>query len=136
MQAFNRIKETGEMKLFRSDRLDYRDGEQKRDFIYVNDIADVMMFFMGHQKNPGIYNVGTGKARSYLDLTAAVFKSMKLSPDIKFIDTPTEIRDRYQYFTEADVRKLREMGYSRSFTELETGVDEYVSNYLEQDTCF
>ena len=136
MQAFNRIRQTGEMKLFRSEREDYRDGEQKRDFIFVDDIADVLLFFMENQKTPGIYNVGTGKARSYLDLTNAVFKSMKLSPEIRFIDTPKEIRGRYQYFTEADIRKLRETGYHKSFTELETGVEQYVSNFLEKESCF
>lgn len=136
MQAFNRIKETGEMKLFRSDRADYKDGEQKRDFIYVDDIAEVMLFFMENQKNSGIYNVGTGKARSYLDLTKSVFDSMKLSPEIKFIDAPSELQGRYQYFTEADINKLREIGYSKQFTELEAGVSDYVSNYLENESCF
>lgn len=136
MHAFNRIRETGEMKLFRSDRQDCKDGEQKRDFIYVDDIAEVMLFFMQNQKNSGIYNVGTGKARSYLDLTKAVFNSMNVEPEIDFIDTPQELKGRYQYFTEADIQKLRETGYSRVFTELEDGVSDYVSNYLVRESCF
>ncbi|MFZ5429901.1 MAG: ADP-glyceromanno-heptose 6-epimerase [Bacteroidota bacterium] len=136
LHAFQTIRETGEMKLFRSHREDIRDGEQKRDFIFVDDIAEVMLFFLENQNNPGIYNVGTGKARSYLDLTRAVFESLKLSPEIQFVDTPGDLRSRYQYFTEADIQKLREIGYSRPFTDLEYGVDEYVSKYLIGEECF
>jgi ADP-L-glycero-D-manno-heptose 6-epimerase len=136
LHAFQTIRETGEMKLFRSHREDVPDGEQKRDFIFVDDIAEVMLFFMENQKNPGIYNVGTGNARSYLDLTRAVFESMKVSPDIHFVDTPTDLRSRYQYFTEADVQKLREIGYSKPFIGLEDGVAEYVSNYLLGEECY
>jgi ADP-L-glycero-D-manno-heptose 6-epimerase len=136
LHAFQTIRETGEMKLFRSHREDIRDGEQKRDFIFVDDIAEVMLFFMENQNNPGIYNVGTGKARSYLDLTRAVFESLKMNPEIQFVDTPGDLRSRYQYFTEADVQKLREIGFSRPFTDLECGIDEYVSKYLIGEECF
>ncbi len=136
LHAFERIKETGKMKLFRSHHNDYKDGEQSRDFIYVEDIADVMMFFMENQKNLGIYNVGTGKARSFLDLTKSVFKSMNLNPDISFIDTPVDLRGRYQYFTEAENQKLRDIGYTKSFTELEEGVDRYVGEYLLEEACY
>lgn len=136
LHAFQTIRHTGEMKLFRSHREDVADGEQKRDFIYVDDIAEVMLFFLQNQQNPGIYNVGTGKARSYLDLTRAVFESMKVNPDIQFIDTPRDIRSRYQYFTEADIQKLREIGYSKPFSELETGIHEYVSQFLIPEECF
>ncbi len=134
--AYNKIKETGKMKLFRSHHQDYRDGEQSRDFIFVDDIVDVMLFFMKNQENPGIYNVGTGKARSFLDLTQAVFKSLNLPSKISFIDTPVDLRGRYQYFTEAEIKKLREIGYTKSFVELEEGVDLYVENYLERETCY
>ena len=134
--AFNKIKETGHMKLFRSHHKDYKDGEQSRDFIFVEDIADVMLFFMDHQEHSGIYNVGTGKARSFLDLTNAVFKSLGMNPDISFIDTPVDLRGRYQYFTEAEVQKLREIGYSKAFTELEEGVNVYVGKYLVEEACF
>ncbi|QGY43013.1 ADP-glyceromanno-heptose 6-epimerase [Maribellus comscasis] len=136
LHAYQKIRETGKMKLFRSHHKDYRDGEQLRDFVYVDDIADVMIHFMETQENPGIYNVGTGHARTFLDLTRSVFDSMKLNPEISFIDTPVELRGRYQYFTEADIHKLREIGYTKAFTELEEGVENYVGKYLLADTCY
>jgi ADP-L-glycero-D-manno-heptose 6-epimerase len=136
LHAFNTINETGKMKLFRSHHKNYKDGEQSRDFIYVDDIADVMLHFMENQEYPGIYNVGTGKARSFLDLTQSVFSSLKLHPDISFIDTPVDLRGRYQYFTEADIHKLREIGYTKPFTELEEGVEKYVGEYLMAEACY
>ena len=136
LHAYQTIKETGKMELFRSHHKDYKDGEQSRDFIFVEDIADVMMFFMETQKNKGIFNVGTGKARSFLDLTVSVFNSMKITPDISFIDCPVDLRGRYQYFTEADIQKLRDIGYSKPFTELEAGVDQYVGEFLMTETCY
>jgi ADP-L-glycero-D-manno-heptose 6-epimerase len=136
LHAFRKIRECGEVKLFRSHREDIADGEQKRDFVFVDDIADVMLFLMENQNHPGIYNVGTGVARSYLDLTRAVFENMKIEADIQFVDTPTELRSRYQYFTEADIQKLREIGYSKPFTELEKGIREYVGQYLINGECF
>lgn len=136
LHAYKTIKETGHMQLFRSHHKDYGDGEQSRDFVYVEDIADVMMFFMEKQENPGIYNVGTGRARSFLDLTNAVFNSMNLNPEISFIDTPVDLRGRYQYFTEARIEKLRKIGYTKEFTELEAGVDRYVGEYLLTESCF
>lgn len=136
LHAFNTIKETGKMELFRSHHKNYKDGEQSRDFVYVDDIADVMLYFMENQKYPGIYNVGTGKARSFLDLTQSVFSSLKLHPDISFIDTPVDLRGRYQYFTEADIHKLRKIGYTKPFTDLEEGVDKYVGEYLVAEACY
>jgi ADP-L-glycero-D-manno-heptose 6-epimerase len=136
LHAFQTIRETGKMKLFRSHHKDYKDGEQSRDFVFVEDIADVMMFFMESKKNRGIYNVGTGKARSFLDLTTSVFQSMNLTPDISFIDTPVDLRGRYQYFTEADIQKLRDIGYTKPFTELEAGVDQYVGEFLMAEACY
>lgn len=136
LHAFKTIKETGRMKLFRSHHSDYKDGEQSRDFIFVDDIADVMMFFMEKQANNGIFNVGTGKARSFVDLTSSVFQSMKLSPDISFMDTPVDLRGRYQYFTEAEIQKLRNVGYTKPFTELEEGVGQYVSEFLLSESCY
>jgi ADP-L-glycero-D-manno-heptose 6-epimerase len=130
--AFNQIKSTGKMKLFRSHNPDYKDGGQLRDFIYVKDLVEVCVFLMNHRKDPGIYNLGTGKARTFLDLTKATFKAMKKKEDISFIDTPEDIRDKYQYFTEADMSKLRGIGYSREFTTLEEGVNDYVTNYLQK----
>lgn len=136
LHSYQTIKNTGKMRLFRSHHKDYRDGEQSRDFIYVEDIADVMIYFMEHQENTGIYNVGTGKARTFLDLTRSVFKSMNLNPEISFIDTPVELRGRYQYFTEADIKKLRDIGYTKPFTELEEGVENYVGKYLMAEACY
>jgi ADP-L-glycero-D-manno-heptose 6-epimerase len=136
LHAFNKIKETGGMELFRSHREDIKDGEQKRDFVCVDDVTEVMLFFMENQNKPGIYNVGTGKARTYLDLTRAVFESMNMNPDIRFVDTPAEIRNRYQYFTEAKIQKLREVGYSKPFRDIEEGVGDYVSNYLAHDLVY
>lgn len=133
MHAYNQIKSTGGMKLFRSHNPNYRDGEQLRDFVYVKDVCEVMMFLMKHRKNSGIYNLGTGKARSFLDLTRATFKSMGVTENISFIDTPIDIRDKYQYFTEANMSKLIGIGYDKPFTSLEDGVADYVSNYLMAD---
>lgn len=128
--AFNQIKDTGKMKLFRSHNPKYKDGGQLRDFVYVKDVVEVCMFLMHHRKNSGIYNLGSGRARTFLDLTKAVFKSMNTTEDVSFIDTPADIRDKYQYFTEADMAKLRKIGYDKSFTTLEDGVKDYVANYL------
>jgi len=118
------------MKLFRSHNPDYANGEQKRDFVYVKDVSEVCLFLMHHRKDSGLYNLGTGQARTFLDLTRATFKAMGKEEKIGFVDTPKDIRDKYQYFTEADMSKLKLIGYDRPFTELEAGVNDYVSNYL------
>jgi ADP-L-glycero-D-manno-heptose 6-epimerase len=136
LHAFQTIRKNGRMKLFRSHHKDYGDGEQSRDFIYVEDIANVMLFFMHKQEKSGIYNVGTGKARSFLDLTNAVFNSIHMNPEISFIDTPVDLRGRYQYFTEAEIQKLRDVGYTKPFTSLEEGVDVYVGKYLVPEACY
>jgi ADP-L-glycero-D-manno-heptose 6-epimerase len=128
--AYNQINATGKMKLFRSHRPDYADGGQMRDFVYVKDVAEVCMFLMQHRKNSGLYNLGSGKARRFLDLANGTFAAMGRNPDIEFIDTPVDIRDTYQYFTEADMSKLRQIGYTRPFHSLEDGVQDYVGNYL------
>jgi ADP-L-glycero-D-manno-heptose 6-epimerase len=131
--AFNQISQTGSMKLFRSHRPDYKDGGQQRDFVYVKDVAEVCMFLMHHRKNPGIYNLGSGKARAFLDLAHATFHAMGKTPVVEFIDTPIDIRDKYQYFTEADMTKLHAIGYQKPFHSLEDGVSDYVTNYLLKD---
>lgn len=128
--SFNQISATGKMKLFRSHNPKFTDGGQMRDFVYVKDLCDVMLFLMESRKNSGIYNMGTGKARTFLDLTKATFKAMGVKEDINFIDTPEDIRDKYQYFTEANMGKLRSIGYTKPFTTLEDGVTDYVKNYL------
>ncbi|MGK7388701.1 MAG: ADP-glyceromanno-heptose 6-epimerase [Candidatus Cyclobacteriaceae bacterium M2_1C_046] len=124
--AYNQIKATDKMKLFRSHNPEFKDGEQMRDFIYVEDVTDVCYWLMHHRKDSGIYNLGSGKARTFLDLSRAVFKNMNKAEDISFIDTPADIRDKYQYFTEADISKLRSIGYKEPFHSLEEGIAEYI----------
>lgn len=131
--SFNTIRQTGKMKLFRSHKEGIADGHQSRDFIYVKDIVNICLHFFHHKNAPsGIYNAGTGKARTFLDLTLNTFKAMDISPDIEFIDTPQDIRASYQYFTEARMEKLLNIGYSHSFTSLEDGIEEYVRGYLRE----
>ncbi len=131
--AFNQISKTGSVKLFRSHNPKYKDGEQLRDFIYVNDITDVCMFLMHHRKNSGIYNLGSGKARTFKDLVSSIFTALNMQPNITYIDTPIDIRDKYQYFTEANMNKLLSIGYDKPFTSIEEGVFDYVKNYLTQN---
>jgi len=128
--AFNQIGKTDKMKLFRSHNPEFKDGEQMRDFVYVKDVVEVCIFLMHHRKNSGIYNLGSGKARTFLDLTKSVFKAMGKKENIEFIDTPVDIRDKYQYFTEATMEKLKKIGYTKSFHSLEEGTEDYVKNYL------
>lgn len=128
--AFNQIRSTGKMKLFRSHNPEYKDGEQLRDFVYVKDVVEVCFFLMKNRKNSGIYNLGSGKARSFKDLVKSTFKALNVTEDISYIDTPADIRDKYQYFTEANMAKLKSVGYSKEFTSLEDGVEDYVKNYL------
>lgn len=129
--AYNQINEKGLMKLFRSHNPDYSDGGQLRDFVYVKDVVEVCYFLLHHRKDSGIYNLGSGKARTFLDLVKNTFAGLKKEPKIEFIDTPADIRDKYQYFTEANMAKLRSVGYSKPFYTLEEGVKDYVENYLE-----
>jgi ADP-L-glycero-D-manno-heptose 6-epimerase len=128
--AFGQISKNGSMKLFRSHNPDYTDGGQLRDFVYVKDVVDVCLFLMEHKPKSGIYNLGSGKARTFLDLAKNTFKSLGKEEHIEFIDTPEDIRDKYQYFTEADMSKLKNAGYSKEFHSLEEGVTDYVQNYL------
>lgn len=128
--AYNQIGKTGGMKLFRSHNPEYKDGEQLRDFIYVKDVVNVCLFLMEKEQPSGIYNLGSGKARTFLDLTTNTFTAMDREPNIGFVDTPEDIRDKYQYFTEADMTKLIESGYKTPFHTLEEGVQDYVKNYL------
>ncbi len=128
--AFNQISAGGGMKLFRSHRHDYTDGGQLRDFVYVKDVCNVCIFLMEHRKHSGIYNLGSGKARTFLDLARGVFHAMGKPEQISFIDTPADIRDKYQYFTEAPMEKLRSIGYDTPFHTLEEGISDYVKGYL------
>ena len=140
--SYSQIKETGKVKLFRSHKPEYKDGEQLRDFIHVDDVAAIMFWMMevisrqlaiasGQSRlTNGIYNVGTGKARTFKDLVTAIFNSLNLKPEIEFIDTPEDIREKYQYFTEADMNKLRTAGYNKTFLTLEQGIGSYVKDFL------
>jgi ADP-L-glycero-D-manno-heptose 6-epimerase len=128
--TFHQIKEKGSMRLFRSHNPEYKDGEQLRDFVYVKDVVEVCMFLMKEEPENGIYNLGTGKARTFLALAENTFKALDKEPNISYIDTPEDIRDKYQYFTEADMSKLLAEGYNEGFHTLEEGVEDYVKNYL------
>ncbi len=132
LHAHAQIKEKGEVKLFRSHNADYKDGEQLRDFVYVKDVVSVCYFLLHHRKNSGIYNLGSGKARTFLDLVNNTFAGIKKQPNIHFIDTPADIRDKYQYYTQANMAKLKSIGYDTPFYTLEEGVKDYVENYLEE----
>lgn len=128
--AYYQIKETGTMKLFRSHHADFKDGEQTRDFVYVKDVVNVVIFLMERRILPGIYNVGYGIGRTFNALVENTFKAMGVPVNMEYIDTPEDIRDKYQYYTCADITRLRHMGYSEPMTSLEDGVADYVKNYL------
>ncbi len=134
--AYNQIKNNGVVRLFRSHRADYSDGGQLRDFVYVKDVAQVISFLSQKTAPSGIYNLGTGQARTFYDLACATFAALNLNPEIDFIDTPIDIRDKYQYFTEANMQKLRLAGYDKPFSSLESGVEDYVKNYLVNGIVF
>jgi len=134
--AYNQIKNNGSVKLFRSHNPDYKDGEQIRDFIYVRDIVSLCFWLMEHQPANGLYNAGTGHARTFVDLVTAIFNTLQVRVDIQFIDTPLDIRDKYQYFTEADMQKVLAAGYDTPFATLEEGVGEYVQKFLTTGKYF
>lgn len=128
--AFNQINANGSLNLFRSHHPDYENGGQMRDFVYVKDVLNVLYFWLNHRKDSGIYNLGSGTARTFNDLGKSVFSSLSKDPIINYIDTPADIRDKYQYFTEADMSKLKSIGYDIPFHTLEEGTRDYVQNYL------
>jgi len=130
-KAYGQICETGEVKLFKSYSPDYKDGEQLRDFIYVKDAVEMTLFFLDQMDVSGLFNCGSGRARTWIDLVNAVFKAMDLKPNIKFIDMPDNLKGMYQYFTQADMHKIRDKGFNKEFSSLEDGVDDYVKNYLK-----
>ena len=132
-KAYNQIKRTGTLKLFKSYKTEYVDGDQKRDFVYVKDAVAAMAWLLEHPKVNGIFNLGTGKARTWNDLAKATFDAMNQALNIQYIPMPEDIRDRYQYFTQAETDKLRRAGYKAAFTPLEDGVHDYVKNYLSKE---
>lgn len=134
--AYQQIKERGCIRLFRSHNPQYKDGEQLRDFIYVKDVVGVCVWLMQHQPDNGIYNLGSGKARPFNDLANTIIKLLRSTGGIEYIDTPEDIRDTYQYFTEADIAKLKAAGYNKPFCTLEEGIEDYLKHYLEQASYF
>ncbi len=128
--AFRQIQASGSMTLFKSHHPDYTDGGQMRDFVYVKDVVDVCYFLLHHRRDSGIYNLGSGEARTFLDLALNTFDALGRTADIQFMDTPADIRDKYQYFTQAEMGKLRSIGYVQPFTRLEDGIADYVQQFL------
>ena len=134
--SYNQIKQNGTVKLFRSHKEGYEDGEQLRDFVYVKDVIAVCYWLMEQQPASAIYNLGTGQARSFNDLVKSTFAGLDMQPSIEYIDMPADIRDKYQYFTEANMDKLRKAGYKDEFYSLEKGVGDYVRNYLAKNEFY
>ncbi len=132
-KAFSQIQETGRLQLFKSYHPDYRDGEQRRDFLYVKDAVDMTLHLAVNASAGGLFNVGSGVAHTWMDLATAVFQALGREPKIDFIDMPATLRSRYQYFTQADIRKLRATGYTRPVTPLGDAVKDYITNYLLPD---
>jgi ADP-L-glycero-D-manno-heptose 6-epimerase len=130
--SYNQIRKDGVVKLFRSHRPDFKDGQQLRDFVYVKDVIKVCVWLMQHRPASGLYNLGTGQARSFEDLVKATYAGLDMGPNIRYIDMPEDIRDKYQYFTEANMGKLRAAGYTEPFYSLEEGVGDYVRNFLSK----
>ncbi|MEI7810833.1 MAG: ADP-glyceromanno-heptose 6-epimerase [Ignavibacteria bacterium] len=129
-KAFEQIRDTGKVNLFRSYNEQYKDGEQMRDFIYIKDVVDMVIFFLEKKDKNGLYNIGTGKARTWNDLTGSIFSALGQKTNIEYIDMPEHLKNKYQYFTEASIDKLRAAGYDKPLTSLEDGVTDYVKNYL------
>ncbi len=132
-KSFAQVKKEGVIRLFKSYRKDYKDGEQKRDFLYVKDAVAMTLHLAANKKANGLFNIGSGAARTWIDLANSVFAALGKKPRIEFIEMPETIRDRYQYFTQADISKLRAAGYRDKITSLENAVADYVQNYLEPD---
>jgi len=133
LKGFQQIKQTGKVNLFKSYNPQYKDGCQMRDFLYVKDAVDMTLFFLDNKKANGVYNIGTGRARTWLDLANALFAAMDIQPNIEFVDMPDFLRDKYQYFTQADIGKIRAAGYKKELPMLEDGVKDYV-DYLKSDS--
>ncbi len=129
-KSYGQIIETGKVKLFKSYKDEYKDGEQMRDFIYIKDVVDMTLYFLQNPEINGLYNIGTGKARTWVDLVTAVFNAMDKPVNIEFIDMPEHLKEKYQYFTQANIDKLRNAGYTKSISSLEDGITDYVRNYL------
>lgn len=134
--AYNQIQKTGKLNLFRSHHKDYSDGGQMRDFVYVKDVISVTLWLMQQNADSGLYNLGTGLAETFNTLAQGIFSALNLPTKIEYIDTPIDIRDKYQYYTQANMQKLRNAGYKSSFYTLEQGINDYVQNYLSTNKHF
>ncbi|MDP4174943.1 MAG: ADP-glyceromanno-heptose 6-epimerase [Bacteroidota bacterium] len=132
-KAFHQIKDSGKVKLFKSYKKEYKDGEQKRDFIYVKDVVDMIMYFLENKDKNGLFNLGTGNSRTWNDLAGAIFSAMNKPVKIEYTDMPETLKDKYQYYTQANNAKLCAAGYTKPITSLEDGVKDYVENYLMKD---
>ncbi|MCR4590666.1 MAG: ADP-glyceromanno-heptose 6-epimerase [Lachnospiraceae bacterium] len=130
--GYRQILETGRIRLFKSYREDIADGDQRRDFVYVKDVCDVVTWLLDHPEISGLFNVGTGRAQSFRELAESVFSALGKQPEIEYIDMPGELREKYQYYTRAGIEKLRDAGYTGNFSDIEKGVADYVQNYLEK----
>ena len=133
VKAFEQIKATGKVRLFKSYEPKYTEGEQMRDFLYVKDVVNMTLFFFDNPYINRVFNIGTGETRTWNDLVIAVFVAMGRKPNIEYIEMPASIRNQYQYFTQADLSKLRRAGYSEPITPLEDAIRDYIQNYLEKD---
>jgi ADP-L-glycero-D-manno-heptose 6-epimerase len=136
MHAFNQVQTNGSLKLFKSHHPNYQDGEQMRDFIYVKDLLNLMWFWYQNQKDSGIYNAGSGEARTFNDLAKAIFSALNIEPKISYIPTPEDIRDKYQYYTKASMSKSSRAGYNIPFHSLEEAVKDYINHYLKNEANF
>ena len=132
-KAYDQIKETGKVKLFKSENPLYKDGEQKRDFIYIKDAVEMTLFFLFNREKNGIYNVGSGKARTWNALVKSIFNALDKPINIDYVELPDHLKTKYQYFTEADISKIKKAGYTQPSFSLEDGVTDYVKNYLMQN---
>ncbi len=135
-KAYHQIRETGALKLFKSYREEYGHGEQKRDFVYIKDCLDIMAWFLEHPEVNGVFNLGTGQARTWNDLAKSVFAAMNMEPNIQYIDMPESLREKYQYFTQANMQKLRNAGCDLHFTSLEDAIKDYIQNYLDTENPY
>lgn len=136
MHAYHQIRENGQLNLFASHHPNYKNGEQMRDFIYIKDLLSIMWFWFENPDQSGIYNAGSGNARSFNDLAFAIFTSLNIEPQINYVPTPIDIRDKYQYYTQATMNKISSAGYKNSFYTLEEAVDEYINDYLIDTKIF
>ena len=132
-RGFEQIEATGKVRLFKSYKSEYADGEQKRDFLYVKDAAEMTLFFLDNPQANGLFNLGTGNARTWNDLAKGLFAAMGIEPDIEYINMPENLRSQYQYFTEADITKLKQAGYKKQIIPLENAIKDYVQNYLQKE---